>query len=98
MKLIFVKLSALTVMPKGTTDELRPEIHGDLVYLPDQHVIKVGDRLIPITSVRTMTLDTQQVICPECAEGFADARAVGAHRSHVHDVPGKSNKKFKEKK
>lgn len=91
MKLVFVKLHSLQQTKSGSTDELRPEIHGELTFYPEAQIIRFGeDEFVPMNQVKRMKADNEQVICPECAEGFVDNRGLGAHRSHVHGVAGKS--------
>jgi hypothetical protein len=88
LRLKYVKFRNLEKLENGTsTDEINSDIHGIVVY--NEPFVHVGKDMIPIANVRLMR-SAEKVTCPECQEEFADNRALGAHRSHVHNVKGKS--------
>lgn len=59
--------------------------------------VRLGSKRIPIASVVEFDVAEDEARCPDCSQTFANQSAVGAHRSYVHEVPGKRRAKEKEK-
>lgn len=65
---------------------------AEFEYEPNTGAVRLGRRLFGSSSWRELELVEDLPTCPECAQAFADARALGSHRSYVHGVAGTSRK------
>lgn len=88
MKLARVNLARAMAVGRYHKAELTEEQDGEMQADLGSRTIRLGNQLIPFEAVNSMTQADPGETCPECAEKFNDARALGVHRRHKHGVKG----------
>lgn len=89
IRLAFVKFRALEKFADGTTsDEVHDSETRHIQLDTSTQIVYVGKKdWFPMAHVRRMEPAVKDV-CDVCGEDFEDARGLGAHKRHVHGIPG----------
>lgn len=91
MKLSYVKFKALETFSDGTSsDEVTTDMHGEVSLDVENGIVHVGPDRFPLGHVRQYREMPSN--CDICGNGFQDARALGAHKAHKHQIKGARNK------
>ena len=88
---------AVRISSGASTTILLRARDGDIEWDPGSQTVRLpieGHPLIPADNILMMTPMRAEMMCPECMlldrqTGFADPRALGAHRRQKHQVAGK---------
>lgn len=97
-RLAFVKFRSLEKFADGTTsDEVRESETRHIELDIDSQMVRVGKKdWFPLAAVRRMEPAVKDV-CEICQQDFEDARGLGAHKRHVHGIPGARSMKKEDK-